>query len=60
MSIDSDKGVNMIKTFMEWKHIDRAKIIFQIIDIIIMLFLLYLYLMNADLSTAPEFIYNQF
>lgn len=26
----------------------------------IMLILLYLYLMFADLSTAPEFIYNQF
>ena len=31
-----------------------------VVKIIAMLCMLYIYLMHADLSTAPEFIYNQF
>lgn len=34
--------------------------IFMVVKIVFMLLLLYMYLMYADLSTAPEFIYNQF
>jgi len=30
------------------------------VKIVLMLVTLYLYLLYADLSTAPEFIYNQF
>lgn len=39
---------------------ERFKDLIMCIKIIIMLVLLYMYLMYADLSTAPEFIYNQF
>lgn len=34
--------------------------VFMLVKIVFMLLLLYMYLMYADLSTAPEFIYNQF
>lgn len=43
-----------------WLNQENIKNIMRVIDIVIMLTLLYLYLLKADLSTAPEFIYNQF
>jgi len=39
---------------------EKARTVMKVIAIIIMLIILYLYLLNADLSTSPDFIYNQF
>ena len=43
-----------------WFNQEKTKHIMRAFDIVIMLILLYIYLLKADLSTAPEFIYNQF
>ena len=39
---------------------DRLKNILMTISAIVMLFIIYVYLLHADLSTAPEYVYNQF
>ena len=39
---------------------EKGQYILRATAIAVMLFLIYFYLLNADLSTAPEFIYNQF
>ena len=39
---------------------EKGQCILRAISIVVILFILYYYLLNADLSTAPEFIYNQF
>ncbi|MGN0351060.1 MAG: hypothetical protein ACI4ES_05350 [Roseburia sp.] len=49
-----------MRRFMEMMKNEKVTNVFMMIKIIVMLVLLYLYLMYADLSTAPEFIYNQF
>lgn len=36
------------------------KFLFYVIGFYVMLLLLYLYLIQANLSTAPDFVYNQF
>ena len=49
-----------MRKMVEFMKTDKANGIITGVKIIIMIFLTYLYLMHADLSTAPEFIYNQF
>ena len=39
---------------------EKVLVIVRAVSIFVMLLLIYVYLLNADLSTAPEFIYNQF
>lgn len=46
-----------IKQFMNF--IKNSKYIVAL-KIFVLLIIIYLFLMNADLSEAPEFIYNQF
>ena len=46
--------------FLEKLKSKKYKTVMRVLDIVIMLVLLYLYLLYADLSTAPDFIYNQF
>lgn len=46
--------------FLEKLKSKKFKTVMRVLDIVIMLVLLYLYLLYADLSTAPDFIYNQF
>lgn len=49
-----------MKKIVMWLGKESTKNIFKTVDLVIMLCLLFFYLLNADLSTAPEFIYNQF
>ncbi len=49
-----------MKNIVMWLGKESTKNIFKAVDLFIMLCLLFFYLLNADLSTAPEFIYNQF
>lgn len=49
-----------MKRILEILRSEKAKDVLVAVKIFAMLVLLYLYLMYADLSTAPEFIYNQF
>lgn len=49
-----------MRKLFHWMGKDSTRTIMMAIDAIIMILLLYLYLMKVDLSTAPEFIYNQF
>lgn len=49
--------MNRIKALLQS---ERSKSIIMAIGMVIMLVMLFVYLLNADLSTAPEFIYNQF
>ena len=44
----------------EWLKKDNVKNVMMVIDITIMGILIFLYLLNMDLNTAPDFIYNQF
>ena len=39
---------------------EKTKTVWDVFKIAVMLLLIYVYLMYTDLSTAPEFIYNQF
>lgn len=49
-----------MKQFIGFIGNERTANVLMVIKVIVMLLFLYLYLMYADLSTAPEFIYNQF
>ena len=46
--------------YFAWLKTDKAINIMMVVKVFIILVLLYLYLLHADLSTAPDFIYNQF
>ena len=43
-----------------WLKKDKVKNVMMVIDMTIMAVLLFIYLLNMDLNTAPDFIYNQF
>ena len=49
--------MNKFREFLKNKNF---RIFLTVIKVFLMMVALYLYLMYADLSTAPEFIYNQF
>lgn len=49
-----------MKHVFEFFKRERVASVLMAVKIVGMLLLLYLYLLWADLSTAPEFIYNQF
>lgn len=42
------------------KENNKLKFIDEILAFYVLLFIIYLYLMYGDLSTAPKFIYNEF
>ena len=46
--------------FRELLKSNYFKIFLTVLKVFLMVMALYLYLMYADLSTAPAFIYNQF
>ena len=46
--------------FREFLKNKNFRIFLTVLKVFLMMVALYLYLMYADLSTAPEFIYNQF
>ena len=54
------KEKTLMGKFLEKLKSKKFKTVMRVLDIVIMLVLLYLYLLYADLSTAPDFIYNQF
>lgn len=54
------KEKTLMGKFLEKLKSKKYKTVMRVLDIVIMLVLLYLYLLYADLSTAPDFIYNQF
>ncbi len=49
-----------MKNVIEFLKKEKVASALMAVKIVGMLLLLYLYLLWADLSTAPEFIYNQF
>ena len=49
-----------MKAFFRFLNSEIVKDIMQLIKIIVMILLIYIYLLNTDLTTTPEFIYNQF
>lgn len=49
-----------MKNILKYKKNNKFNAIFLIFKLIGMLLLTYLYILYVDMSTAPEFIYNQF
>ncbi len=49
-----------MKKISEFIKSEIVQCVIKGVSIAVMLVLVYIYLIHADLSTAPEFIYNQF